>query len=96
MLFISKYKVKTEFMKECVKRFVNQDADKEFPEGLNLIGRYHAAGDTWGVIIIETDNPSLITEWSLKWADVCEISTVPALDDSSIAPVAYNWVQTLD
>jgi len=47
MLFISKYKVKTEFMKECVKRFVNQDADKEFPEGLNLIGRYHAAGDTW-------------------------------------------------
>ena len=48
------------------------------------------------MIIIETDNPSLITEWSLKWADVCEISTVPALDDSSIAPVAYNWVQTLD
>ena len=96
MLFISKYKVNTEFMRDCVSRFVNQDPAAEFPEGLNLVGRWHAAGDTWGVIITETDNASLITEWAMKWSDVCEISTVPALVDEGIGPVAHAWVQTLN
>ena len=95
MLFISKYKVNTEFMRECVSRFVTAYPAAEFLEGLNLVGRWHPTGDGWAVIITETDNASLITEWALKWSDLCEISTVPALDDEGMGPVAHGWVQTL-
>ncbi|MBT7003131.1 MAG: DUF3303 family protein [Chloroflexi bacterium] len=95
MLFISKYKVNTEFMRECVSRFVTAYPAAEFLEGLNLVGRWHPTGDGWAVIITETDNASLITEWGLKWSDLCEISTVPALDDEGMGPVAHAWVQTL-
>ena len=95
MLFISKYKVNTEFMRECVSRFVTAHPAAEFLEGLNLVGRWHPTGDGWAVIITETDNASLITEWGLKWSDLCEISTVPALDDEGMGPVAHAWVQTL-
>lgn len=57
------------------------------PEGATLIGRWTRADFSGGSVLLETDDPQALTEFSLRWSDVLSLEVVPVLDDAQLAEV---------
>lgn len=57
------------------------------PEGLTLIGRWHAAGSATGWALVEGDDPTALAEHTAQWADLLEIQATPVIEDNEAAQV---------
>ena len=49
-------------------------------EGLELLGRWHAVGNT-GVIIVKANDAIAVSRWSLQWDDLFDLEVCPVMDD---------------
>jgi hypothetical protein len=65
-------------------RFKESGGDKP-PEGIQLIGRWHAIGAARGVHMCECDDPMLMAKWAQRWSDLLSIEIYPAIDDEEVA-----------
>jgi AraC-like DNA-binding protein len=55
------------------------------PEGLTMIGRWHAPGSASGWAVVEGDDPSALAEHVAEWADLLELQVTPVLEDDGAA-----------
>jgi len=53
------------------------------PEGVKMLGRWHAIGGGKGVFVSEANDPMAIAKWVQEWSDLLSLEVLPALDDAS-------------
>ena len=57
------------------------------PAGVKMIGRWHDLARISGFAVAETDDPLLMTKWSLDWNDIFTVDVTQALTDDQAAPL---------
>ncbi|MHC4957913.1 MAG: DUF3303 domain-containing protein [Planctomycetota bacterium] len=51
------------------------------PDGVEMVGRWHAAAGKQGWILAETNDASAILRWTAEWADVIDFDVAPVVGD---------------
>ena len=77
--------IKPDFMKAAVARFLSTGAP--LPEGMKLIGRWHAPGSTCGWLLVEGTIEEAY-EHASEWADLLEMQVTPVLEDTEAGGIA--------
>jgi hypothetical protein len=70
--------------KEAVARFMKTGAP--MPEGLKMLGRWHAPGGKRGFLLVEGSEIAL-AEHLIEWGDLLENDFVPVADDAEAGAV---------
>jgi hypothetical protein len=70
---------------EAIRRF--RATGGQPPAGARLLGRWIRADFTGGVVLVESDDPKALTEFSLMWSDLMELEIVPVLEDQELLEV---------
>jgi hypothetical protein len=70
---------------EAIRRF--RATGGQPPAGARLLGRWTRADFMGGVVLLESDDPKALTEFSLMWSDLMELEVVPVLDDQELLEV---------
>ena len=60
-----------------------EELNAQFPEGSNKIARYHDLTSGSGIVLIETDDPTLAIRHVNPWTKVCESTITPVVDDET-------------
>jgi hypothetical protein len=68
---------------EAVRRF--QQTGGRPPAGVKLLGRWTRVDFSGGFDLLESDDPKALTEFSLMWSDLVELSVVPVLEDDDLS-----------
>jgi hypothetical protein len=69
--------------KSVIERFVGTGG--KAPDGVTLLGRWHAIGGLHGVAIVEADDTRGMAAMALEWGDLLSMSVCPALTDEELA-----------
>lgn len=54
------------------------------PDGIKLLGRWHAIGALQGCAIVEADSTAPLATWMLQWNDVFTFTVAPAITDEEL------------
>ena len=65
-----------------IERFMKTGAQP--PEGVKLLGRWHAVGGLHGVAIVEAEDTRALAALSLEWGDLLTMGVFPALTDEEL------------
>lgn len=85
MLYIIHWTISSENRNAAITRFVKTQGAP--PDGLKVIGRWHAIGSHQGFGVVETDNLNVVLGWVLEWSDLMDMQVYPALTDEHAAPL---------
>ncbi|MHA3892993.1 DUF3303 domain-containing protein [Acinetobacter sp. GXMZU3951] len=85
MLFIVKYKVRSENRNAAMERFL--ESGGKVPTGIKLLGRWHTVAQLSGFAVIEASDAESIQQWVMEWNDILSMKAFPALTDEQIAPM---------
>ncbi len=55
------------------------------PDGLGLIGRWHAPGSAYGWALVETDDTTALAQHVAEWANLLDLQVTPVIDDANAA-----------
>ena len=55
------------------------------PDGLTMIGRWHAPGSAHGWVLVEGNDPKPLYEHITQWANLLELQVTPVVEDSEAA-----------
>ena len=55
------------------------------PDGLILIGRWHAPGSGYGWALVEGEEPKALAEHVGQWANLLELQITPVIEDKEAA-----------
>jgi hypothetical protein len=91
MLFLVTWKGRPETRNTAIARFLKTGGRP--PQGVTMIGRWHAVGAASGVAVAEATDPTLVQKWALEWTDVFELEVRPALTDEQAGPLLAAVVQ---
>lgn len=61
------------------------------PDGVKLLGRWHAIGGLHGVAIVEADNTQPMAAMSLQWGDLLHVQMYPALSDEDLGAALAQY-----
>lgn len=70
---------------EAISRFKSSGALP--PAGAKLLGRWTAADISGGFVLLESEDPKALAQFSLMWSDVMELKAVPVLEDAELGAV---------
>ncbi|HEY4296815.1 MAG TPA: DUF3303 family protein [Paraburkholderia sp.] len=65
-----------------IERFMKTGG--KVPDGVTLLGRWHAAGGLHGVAIVEANDTQSMVALSLDWGDLLTVDIFPALTDEEL------------
>jgi hypothetical protein len=65
-----------------IERFMKTGG--QTPEGVKLLGRWHAIGGLQGVAIVESDDPQAMAAMALDWGDLLTVNVSPAMTDEEL------------
>ena len=85
MLYMMTWKIMPGCYKAAVERFLETGAP--LPEGMKMIGRWHAPGSSHGCLVIE-GTAEQAYEHAAEWSDLLEMVTTPVLEDADAGAVA--------
>ena len=80
MQFMVSWKVAPSHHQAAGEKFLKSGAPT--PEGVTIIGRWHAPGSVRGWALMESDNLQAIYEHAATWASVLETEIVPVFEDA--------------
>ena len=83
MLYMTRWSIAEENFHAAVERFSTNPPEP--PEGVSLVGRWHAMGSGDGFALLETDDPVALTQYILRWADLVDQQVYAVVDDEGIA-----------
>ncbi|KAA1010750.1 DUF3303 domain-containing protein [Paraburkholderia panacisoli] len=82
MKFIVQWKGLPSDENAVIERFMKTGG--QVPDGVTLLGRWHATGGLQGVAIVEADDTRNLAALSLAWGDLLTMSILPALTDEDL------------
>jgi hypothetical protein len=85
MKFLSTYTARPGCLPEVMRRFLAGEAKPM--EGVTLLGRWHKTDLSGGFSLNETDDPTKLYEFALKWSDVLEIHSNLVIEDAEAGPI---------
>ena len=85
MLFVTKYTTAPATRDLGVERFKKTGGPP--PAGVKMIGRWHMADGSGGIVICETDDATRLAAWVNDWTDVLVFDIRPVLTDEQMAKV---------
>lgn len=57
------------------------ELDAQFLPGSTKLGRYHDISTGKGIVLVESDDPTLVMEFAYGWNELCESVIIPVVDD---------------
>jgi len=85
MLFIVSWKISTANRNSTIERFLKTGGAP--PDGVKMLGRWHAVGGAAGFGIAEASDAVPIQQWVLQWSDLMTMKVQAALTDEQVAPL---------
>ncbi len=85
MKYMMSWTIKPDFYKRAVERFLSTGAP--LPEGMTLIGRWHAPGSTCGWLLVEGTIEAAYGHAS-EWGDLLEMQVTPVVEDAEAGAIA--------
>ena len=85
MKYMMSWTIKPDCFKAAVARFLSTGAP--LPEGMKLIGRWHAPGSTRGWLLVEGTIEDAY-EHASEWADLLEMQVTPVVEDAEAGAIA--------
>ncbi len=85
MLFHISFEVSLEHRNVAQGRFLETGAMP--PDGVTMLGRWHAASGRLGYLIAESDDLSAVARWTQQWTDLLTFEVEPVLEDEPFAAV---------
>jgi hypothetical protein len=82
MLYLVSWTIHTDHRNAAIKRFLGTAAQP--PDGVTLLGRWHAVGPLTGVALAETDDAQALFHWFMQWSDLMSFDVAPALTDEQL------------
>jgi hypothetical protein len=79
------YTFKPEHREAATARF--KDTGGPPPEGVKMVGRWHAATMNKGYTLAEANSVETVAMWCHRWADLLSFDVVPVLDDEGVIKV---------
>jgi hypothetical protein len=67
---------------EAIARF--KKSGGQAPAGVKLVNRWTAADFSGGYVLLEGDDATALTHFSLMWSDLLELRVVPVVEDSQL------------
>ena len=67
---------------EAIARF--KKTGGQAPAGVKLINRWTAADFSGGYVLLEGDDATALTHFSLMWSDLLELRVVPVVEDTQL------------
>jgi len=85
MLFVMTYKMLNASRNAAQDRF--RKGGGLPPAGVKMLGRWHYADGSGGMVLAETDDPVALAQWAQDWTDVIALEARPVVNDEQIAKV---------
>ncbi len=82
MLFLVSWTAAPECRNAAVERFLGTFGKP--PEGVKIVGRWHAVGPVAGFALAEAAELQPIMLWISRWTDLFSISVHPAVNDEQL------------
>ena len=79
MKFMVSWKIPPGSHKTVAEIFLSSGAP--LPEGINLVGRWHAPGTIYGWLLVEGDATAL-AQHVAEWANLIEFQITPVIEDA--------------
>ena len=58
-----------------------EELNAQFPKGSKKLARYHDRTSGSGIVLIETDDPTLAIRHVNPWTSMCDATITPVVDD---------------
>jgi hypothetical protein len=91
MLFIVNWTAQPEVERQAAERFLQTRGAP--PDGIHLLGRWHAIGSIWGIAVCECENIEPLARWALEWADLFMFDIKPAITDEQVGRLLSEHAQ---
>jgi hypothetical protein len=88
MKIMTTWKIPPENYEETLSRFLATGAP--FPDGLVVVGRWHAPGSTKGFLLVEGNDPVLLAQHLSEWAGLLEFEITPVIEDAEAGAAAQK------
>ena len=85
MLFVIQYEFVPENRDMAQARF--RETGAQPPDGVKMIGRWHAAAGGEGMMVCESDDAIAIGLWMQQWTDLLAFHVTPVYDDEGAMKV---------
>jgi hypothetical protein len=85
MKFMMTFAIKPKGRDEAIARF--KATGGQPPKGAKLMGRWTSADMSRGYDLIESDDVKAVTEFSLMWSDLMDLTVVPVVEDAELSEV---------
>lgn len=83
MKYMISWKIQPGNHKPAGEAFVSAGAP--MPEGLKLIGRWHAPGSAYGWLLVEGADETALAQHVAQWANLLEPQVTPVIEDAGVA-----------
>ena len=88
MKFMMTYQISTADNETAIARFLETGGGP--PEGVAMLGRWHAVAGRFGYLLLEGDDATAIYRFASEWHDVCDFDITPVVEDAEAADVMQS------
>ncbi len=84
MKFMLTFSIKpeTKGRDEAIARFKKTGGQP--PTSVKFVNRWTASDFSGGFVLVESDDPTALTHFSLMWSDLLELRLVPVVEDAQL------------
>ncbi len=82
MKFMVVWSIKPEHYSEALARF--KESNPQPKKGIKLLGRWHEMGTGDGFSLFDVDDPIVLTQFLMSWADLVDQKIVPVVEEEDI------------
>ncbi|ALE54006.1 uncharacterized protein DUF3303 [Paraburkholderia sp. GV068] len=83
MKFIVQWKGLPTAQQSAIERFMKTGGALP-PDGITMLGRWHAIGELSGCAIVEADSTAPLAAWVLQFGDIFTFTISPAVTDEEL------------
>ena len=83
MKYMVTWRIAPEQYRAAMERF--RDTGAPAPEGVAMLGRWHAPGSRTGFQLVEAGDPVPLARHMADWGDLLELHVTPVLEDAEAA-----------
>ena len=90
MKFMVTWKIPPSAQRTAAERFLSSGAP--MPEGLTLLGRWHAPGSASGFLLAEADDLAPLAVHLAEWGNLLELEVTPVMEDEAAGAAIASGV----
>ena len=93
MQFVMTYEIREANVEAASNRFLQTEGAPP-PDGVELLGRWHAVAGRRGWMLVASDDVEAMHRYARTWHDLLDLEITPVLDDPAIAKVMIDMANS--